>query len=257
MALKALTSLEWLVLEDGSFCDVLIANSLKHFHITSSRVQCAESLSHPQNLQSLAVVDSVLSGLHDMGLVACAALHTLTFGMCLIRAAQPAHSLRSSFAGAFAFPAILSSLRQLALLDALLVSKDGTELPTDWLYGLTSLQRVIFTFQGSASLSAELTQLTSLVSFKVTTTGEGNRTDFSNIRWKAMQKLESLEIIGPAVVGKHIADVTLLPKLEYLSLCDIHPAGKTAVHLSRLVKHLAAAGPRISFMFDGVPVMLE
>ncbi len=175
--------------------------------------------------------------------------------MCLIHAAQPANSLRSSFAGAFAFPTILSSLQLLAVLDALLVSKDGTELSTDWLYGLTSLQHVIFTFKGSASLSAELTQLTSLVSFEVTTTGEGNRTDFSNIRWKAMQKLESLEIIGPAVFGKHIADVTLLPKLEFLGLCDIHPAGNTAAHLSRLVKNLAAAGTRISFMFDGVPVM--
>lgn len=61
---------------------------------------------------------------------------------------------------------------------------------------------------------------------------------------------------------KHIADVILLPELEFLGMCDIHPADNTAVHLSiaRLVKHLAAAGPRgprarISFMFDGVPVM--
>ncbi len=74
MALKALTSLEWLALEDGIFFDVPIANSLKHFHTTSSRVHCAEGLSHPQNLQGLLVVDSVLSGLHDMGLVACTAL---------------------------------------------------------------------------------------------------------------------------------------------------------------------------------------
>lgn len=44
MALKALTSLEWLALKDGNFCDVPIANSLKHFHTTSSRVQCAEGL---------------------------------------------------------------------------------------------------------------------------------------------------------------------------------------------------------------------
>ncbi len=70
-------------------------------------------------------------------------------------------------------------------------------------------------------------------------------------------KLESLEITGPAIFDKHIADVTLLPKLEFLGLCDIHPVGNTAVHLSRLVKCLAAAGPRISFMFDGVPVMLN
>ena len=190
-----------------------------------------------------------------MGLVACAALHSLTFGMCWVQAAQPAHSLQSSFAGAFAVSAMLSSLKHLAVLRAVLVSKDGTVLSTDWLYGLTSLQHVAFTFQGSASLSAELTQLTSLVFFEVTTTGEGNRTDFSNIRWKAMQKLQSLEIIGPAVFDKHIADVILLPKLEFLGLRDIHPADNTTVHLSRLVKHLAAAGPRISFMFDGVPVM--
>ncbi len=72
-----------------------------------------------------------------------------------------------------------------------------------------------------------------------------------------MQKLQSLEITGPAAFGKHIADVTLLPELEHLSLCDIHPVGNTAVHLSRLVKNLAAAGSRISFMFDGVPVMSE
>ena len=230
MALKALTSLECLVLEDGIFFDVPIATSSKHFHTTSSRVHCAEGLSHPQNLQGLLVMDSVLSGLHDLGLVACTALHSLTFGMCLIHAAQPANSFSSSFAGAFAFPAILTSLQQLAVLDAFLVSNDGAELSTDWLYGLTSLQHVIFTFKGSASLSAELTQLTSLVSFEVTTTGEGNRTDLSKIRWKAMQMLERLEVIGPAVFGKHIADVTLLPKLDFLGLCDIHPAGNTAVH---------------------------
>ena len=164
MALQALTSLEWLVLGDGSFCDVPIANSLKHFHTTSSRVQCAEGLCQPQNLQSLLVVDSVLSGLHDMGLVACTALHSLTFGMCFIHAAQPAHSFKSSFAGASAFPANFSSLQQLSVLDALLVSKAGTKLSTDWLYGLTSLEHVIFTLKGSASFSAELTQLTNLVS---------------------------------------------------------------------------------------------
>ncbi len=71
-----------------------------------------------------------------------------------------------------------------------------------------------------------------------------------------MQKLQSLEIIGPAVFDKHIADVILLPKLDFFGLCDIHPADNTAVysHL-RLLEHFAAAGPRISFMVDGVPVM--
>ena len=172
MALKALTSLELLALEDGSVCDVPVAKSLKHLHIMSSDVQCAEGISHPQNLQTLGVVDSLLSGLHDMGLVACTALHSLIFGMCLIQAAEPAHALRSSFfAGAFAVPAVLSSLKHLAVLKALLVSKDGTGLSTDWLYSLTSLQRVALTFSGSASLSAELTQLTNLVFFKVTTKG--------------------------------------------------------------------------------------
>ena len=77
IALKALTSLAWLKLEDGSFYDVPIVKSLKHFHITSSSVQCAEGLSHPEILQSLVVVESMLSGLHDMGLAACTALHTL------------------------------------------------------------------------------------------------------------------------------------------------------------------------------------
>ena len=56
MALKALTSLALLALEDGSVCDVPVAKSLKHLHIMSSDVQCAEGISHPQNLQTLGVV---------------------------------------------------------------------------------------------------------------------------------------------------------------------------------------------------------
>lgn len=136
-----------------------------------------------------------LSGLHDMGLVACTALHSLIFGVCLIQAAEPAHAVRSSFfAGAFAVPAVLSSLKHLAVLKALLVSKDGTGLSTDWLYSLTSLHRFALTFSGSASLSAELTQLTNLVFFKVTTKGEGNRTDFSSDgrQCKSCKALKSL-----------------------------------------------------------------
>ena len=125
--------------------------------------------------------------------MACAALHKLIFGICLIRAAQLAHSLGSSFVGTFAVPAVLSSLKHLAVLN------------------MTSLQHVTFTFHGSASLSAELTQLTSLALFEVTTTGESKRTDFIHIRWKAMQKLQSFKIAGPAVFDKHIADVILLP----------------------------------------------
>lgn len=196
MALKALTSLQLLALEDGSFYDVPVAKSLKHLHIMSSQVQCAEGISHPQNLQTLGVVDSVLSGLHDMGLVACTALHSLIFGMCLIQAAEPAHALRSSFAGAFAVPAVLSSLKHLVVLKALLVSKDGTGLSTDWLNGLTSLQRVAFTFSGSASLSAELTQLTNLVFLKVKTKGEGNRTDFQTSDGRQCKSCKALRSLA-------------------------------------------------------------
>jgi len=191
IALKALTSLAWLKLEDGSFYDVPIVKSLKHFHITSSSVQCAEGLSHPEILQSLVVVESMLSGLHDMGLAACTALHTLSFGMCFIHAAQPAHCLRSIFTSDFA---VLSSLKQLAGLHVVLISKAGTELSTDWLYDLTSLQHVNFTFQGSANLSAELTQLTCLESFDVTTTGEGNRTDFSYIILRQCKSCKALRL---------------------------------------------------------------
>lgn len=145
--LETLTSLELLALEGGIFCDVPIDNSLKHFHTTSSQLQCAEGISHPQTLQTLAVVDSVLSGLHDMGVMACAALHKLICGICLIQAAQPAHSFGSSFAGTLPLLQFCPPSNTLLFHSAadtkwahLLVSKDGDELSTGWLYGLTSLQ---------------------------------------------------------------------------------------------------------------------
>lgn len=252
--LEALHSLQHLILITCTVREVPIASTLTCLSVQASQVECAEGLCHPQKLQELQVIASNLIGLHDTGLMACTALQKLQFGMCHIPASQPCNSLWCGPSGASAFPAGLSSHKHLTAIDALLFGDDATGAHTDWLCGLTSVKEVTLSIQGSFKLSAHLTQLTSLMSLSIDTRG---RTDFSNISWQAMQKLESLEIFGPATFDKHVVDITLLPEFKFLSLCEIEPATGTAMHLSKLVKSLAVVAPHITFIFEGLPVMLQ
>ena len=253
--LEALHSLQHLILITCTVSDVPIASTLTYLSVQASQVECAKGLCHPQNLQELQAIASNLIGLHDTGLMACTALQRLEFGMCYIPASPDScNTLWCGPSGASTFPAGLSSHKHLTAVEALLFGDDATGAHTDWLCGLTSLKEVTLTIQGSFKLSAHLTQLTNLTSFSIDTQG---RTDFSDISWQAMQKLESLEIFGAATFDKHIVDITLLPEFKLLNLCGIEPGTGTAMHLSKLVKSLAAVAPHITFNFEGLPVKLQ
>lgn len=89
--LRSLQCLESLFLQSGTFNRLAIPCCVTSLIISRSTVNCAQDWCsiNIMRLQSLAILSSKVSSLHDLGLLTCTLLHHLDLGACVVTAADP------------------------------------------------------------------------------------------------------------------------------------------------------------------------
>ena len=248
--LHGLPCLEYLSLQSGTFNRLAIPCCLTILLIYDNVVSCAQELCSFMPLQTLAIVSSKVSSLHDLGLLACTFLDDLELGECLVTAADPANDFAAGQQAPLRIPD-LSLLTNLSHLDVSLASSDVWVFDAGWLYQMASIESLACTVHGTLLLDKCLTQLSKLKDLQLSSK---NSTDakqqilYHAINWEALHQLTHLSFAGPSSFDESTLKLTSIDKLRLVSLSGVCPTDKfTVTYLDMLAHSLAAHRPQVVF----------
>jgi len=152
LSLRSLCNLPCLVkltLQLGTFNRVAIPGCVTSLVINNSHVVCAQEACSVAHLQTLVIIASEVSRLHDLGLLACTFLHHLELSECLVTAADPANQFAVRQKAPLCIPTQLSLLTKLSHLDVVLASSDVQDFDAAWLYKMASDESLVCTVHGT------------------------------------------------------------------------------------------------------------
>lgn len=258
-ALHALPSLKELTLSSGCYSSVPATGHLTTLWVMNGTVLFSGASLQDISLETLVIISSKLSGLHDIGLAACTALSCLECRSCVFSAELDGDVLQLSEDVTALIPARMSELTCLTKLE--MGIEPGSDMPLDisWVYSLFALRHLELDIEGEFLVSRHWTQLTGLTCLKLSNTAASDnelQCASFNIDWQAMQALRHLEIDGPVSFNACILQLTTLQGLSFLHLSDIQACAEddTASYLARLMYQLAARCPWVRVYVDETPI---
>jgi len=248
-----LPCLDELSLQSGTFNRLAIPCCVTCLLIGDSSVDCVQESCSVTRLQTLAIVVSKVSRLHDLGLLACTLLDHLELCECLVTAADPANQFAVGLQAPACIPAQLSLLTKLAHLQLDLASSDVWDSDATWLYKMASVKSLVCTIHGAIFLNNHLTQLSKLQDLQLSVTGSTDdewKIRYDAIDWEALHQLTHISFAGPSSFDESILRLTSVDKLRLVSLSDFHPTDDLTVkYLAMLAHSLAAHRPQVVFEF--------
>ncbi len=248
------SSLQRLVMQNGSFNAQMLPPHLTSLHLAGSELTSARDCSCVTSLRKLKLSDSKLYGIHRQGLPACVALEGLTCleGCISADAAYRSQSLMfANDVSDFQLPVGLSALTCLASLDATVATDQTLELLP--FYQLTSLQDLsvhvrgadMIVNQGLSALS-RLTSLTLLVSSEASDVEIIFGTD-----WTGMQ-LQVLDISCDLLnFGYRMLGLIKLPHLRQVNFVSGRPHNDYCVSMFAALVHGLATKSRVHLRMNG------
>ena len=252
--LRNLPCLEELSLQSGTFNRVAIPCCVTSLLIEDSFVNCAQESCSVTRLQTLAIVTSQVSSLHDLGLLACTFLDHLELSECLVTAADLANQFAVGLQAPLCIPTQLSLLTNLSHLDVDLASSDLQDFDARWLYKMASIESLVCTIHGAICLDNRLTQLSKLKDLQVSVTESTDDHDewkicYHAIDWGALHQLNHISFTGPSSFDESILRLTSIDTLKTVSLWNFHPTNDlTAKNLAVLSYRSAADRPEVFFL---------
>ena len=248
-----LPCLESLSLQSGTFNRVAIPRCVTSLVINDSHVVCAQEACSVTHLETLVIICSEVSRLHDLGLLACTLLHHLELSECLVTAAHPANQFAVRRQASLCIPAQLSLLTKLSHLDVDLASSHVQDFDAGWLYKMASVESLVCAVHGTIYLDERLTQLSKLKDLQVQVTylHDDWEIGYVDVSWEAFHQLTHISFVGLSLFDESILGLTSVNQLKLVSLWDFHPKNDlTAKYLAILARRLAAHRPQVHFIFD-------
>ncbi len=254
--LRDLPCLESLFLQSGIFNRLAIPHCVTSLLIGDSVVDCVQKLCSFTHLQKLMIDGSEVSGMHELGLLACTLLTHLELSECQVSAADPANQFAMDPVASLCIPTQLSLLTNLSHLEVDLASNNTQDFDAGWLYKMASIESLECTVRGAIYLDNRLTQLSKLKDLQVSVTVTESIDDhdkwkicYHAIDWGALHQLNHISFTGPSSFDESILRLTLIDKLKTVLLWNFHPTDDlTAKNLALLSYRLAANRPEVSFL---------
>ena len=221
--------------------------------INDSHVVCAQEACSVTHLETLVIICSEVSRLHDLGLLACTLLHHVELSECLVTAAHPANQFAVRRQAPLCIPAQLSLLTKLSHLDVDLASNDVQDFDAGWLYKMASVESLVCALHGTTYLDERVTQLSKLKDLQVQVTylHDDWEIGYVDVSKEALHQLTHISFVGLSLFDESILGLTSVYQLKLVSLWGFHPKNDlTAKYLAILARCLAAHRPQVHFMFD-------